>query len=137
MLQALQNVADALTALGNDALALKAEEDALNAAKAGLALIQQQYDDGAADAEVLLMSEQAYQQARIAHIHAVASRYLDTVTLFQALGGGWWNRRDPGALPADAMSLRSPGTTKPHVSTDCVSTGQRRPGLAARPAGGG
>jgi hypothetical protein len=30
----------------------------------------------------------------------VASRYTDTVTLFQALGGGWWNRNDNGTLQA-------------------------------------
>jgi hypothetical protein len=33
----------------------------------------------------------------------LASRYTDTVTLFQALGGGWWNRADAGALHADAQ----------------------------------
>ena len=30
-------------------------------------------------------------------IRALASRYTDTVTLFQALGGGWWNRNDVAA----------------------------------------
>jgi len=29
----------------------------------------------------------------------MASRYADTVSLFQALGGGWWNRQDDGTLP--------------------------------------
>jgi outer membrane protein TolC len=27
-------------------------------------------------------------------IQAKASRYADTAALFQALGGGWWNRDD-------------------------------------------
>jgi outer membrane protein TolC len=27
-------------------------------------------------------------------IQARANRYSDTVALFQALGGGWWNRHD-------------------------------------------
>jgi outer membrane protein TolC len=27
-------------------------------------------------------------------IQAKASRYPDTAALFQALGGGWWNRSD-------------------------------------------
>jgi outer membrane protein TolC len=50
----------------------------------------------------LLTAQQTYQQARIARVRAVASRYTDTVTLFQALGGGWWNRTDPGAQSSDA-----------------------------------
>ncbi len=98
VLQAFQNVADTLTALDNDAQALKAENDAVNAAKASLDFIQRQYDDGAANYVSLLTAQQTYQQARIASVRALASRYTDTVTLFQALGGGWWNRSDPGAL---------------------------------------
>jgi hypothetical protein len=27
-------------------------------------------------------------------VQAQAGRYADTAALFQALGGGWWNRRD-------------------------------------------
>jgi NodT family efflux transporter outer membrane factor (OMF) lipoprotein len=100
VLQAFQNVADTLTALDNDAQALKAEYDAVNAAKASLDLIQKQYDDGAVNYVSLLTAQQSYQQARIAYVRAVANRYTDTVTLFQALGGGWWNRNDSGTLQA-------------------------------------
>jgi NodT family efflux transporter outer membrane factor (OMF) lipoprotein len=103
VLQAFQNVADTLTALDNDAQALKAENDALNAAKASLDFIQRQYDDGAASYVSLLTAEQTYQQARLASVRAVASRYTDTVTLFQALGGGWWNRTDAGAQSPQAQ----------------------------------
>ncbi len=101
VLQAFQNVADTLTALDNDAQALKAEFDAVNAAKASLDLIQKQYDDGAVNYVSLLTAQQTYQQARIAYVRAVASRYTDTVTLFQVLGGGWWNRSDQGALQTE------------------------------------
>jgi outer membrane protein TolC len=48
----------------------------------------------------LLTAQQSYQQARLAYVRALASRYTDTVTLFQALGGGWWHRSDAGTLPA-------------------------------------
>jgi outer membrane protein TolC len=34
-----------------------------------------------------------YQQSLILRVQAQATRYGDTVALFQALGGGWWNRR--------------------------------------------
>ena len=42
----------------------------------------------------LLSAEQAYQQAVINLVQAQANRYSDTAALFQALGGGWWNRSD-------------------------------------------
>jgi NodT family efflux transporter outer membrane factor (OMF) lipoprotein len=100
VLNAFQNVADTLTALDNDAQALKAEFEAVSAAQASLDLIQRQYDAGAVNYVSLLTAQQSYQQARIAYVRAVASRYTDTITLFQALGGGWWNRSDKGTLKA-------------------------------------
>ena len=104
VLQAFQNVADALTALDNDARAVTAEDVALKAAKANLDLIQRQYDFGAVDTVSLLTSQQTYQQARIAYIRAASNRYTDTVALFQSLGGGWWNRHDEGTLQAAASN---------------------------------
>ena len=41
-----------------------------------------------------LNAENTYQQARIARVQAEAARYADAAALFQALGGGWWNRSD-------------------------------------------
>ncbi len=98
VLNAFQNVADTLTALSNDAVTLNAENDAVSAAQAGLDLLQRQYEAGAVNYVSLLTAQQAYQQTRIAFVRAVASRYLDTISLFQALGGGWWNRSDEGTL---------------------------------------
>jgi NodT family efflux transporter outer membrane factor (OMF) lipoprotein len=92
VLNAFENVADSLTALENDALAVSAQFDAQEAAKASLDLIQRQYDAGAVGYVTLLAAQQSYQQARINYVQAVAHRYADTVALFQALGGGWWNR---------------------------------------------
>jgi len=42
----------------------------------------------------LLNAEQTYQQANINLVQSLANRYADTAALFQALGGGWWNRSD-------------------------------------------
>jgi NodT family efflux transporter outer membrane factor (OMF) lipoprotein len=94
VLNAFQNVADTLTALGHDAESLSAQSDALGAAKASLDLIQRQYDAGAVNYVSLLTAQQLYQQSRIDFVRATASRFTDTITLFQALGGGWWNRND-------------------------------------------
>lgn len=98
VLKAFQNVADTLTALEHDAQALEAQSDSLEMAKASLNLIQKQYDAGTVSYVSLLTAQQAYAQARLAHVQASAARYTDTVTLFQALGGGWWNRADRGVL---------------------------------------
>ncbi len=90
VLTAFENVADTLAALQHDAEALKASADAADAAKASLDIATRQTNAGYGSVLSLLNAEQAYQQARIGLIQAQASRYADTVALYQALGGGWW-----------------------------------------------
>ncbi len=94
VLGAVQNVADTLVALEQDAEALKAAALAEQAAKVTLDLSQRQYKDGYASYLSLLSAEQSYQQARINLVLAQANRYADTAALFQALGGGWWRRTE-------------------------------------------
>jgi NodT family efflux transporter outer membrane factor (OMF) lipoprotein len=94
VLTAVQNVADTLTALQQDAEGLKAAAAAEHAAQTTLDLAQRQVHDGYASNLMLLNAEQAYQQARLNLIQAQAARYADTAALFQALGGGWWARTD-------------------------------------------
>jgi NodT family efflux transporter outer membrane factor (OMF) lipoprotein len=94
VLTAFQNVADSLTALDQDARTLKANAAAADAARTTLDLSRLQYKDGYAAYLAVLNAEQSYQQARIALVQAEASRYADTAALFQALGGGWWQRAD-------------------------------------------
>jgi len=94
VLTAFQNVADTLTALDQDAEALKTAANAADAAKITLDLAQRQWQDGYAGYIALLSAEQAFQQARINLVQAQANRYADTAALFQALGGGWWHRTD-------------------------------------------
>ena len=91
VLTAMQNVADALSALEQDAAALQAAAAAADAAKTTLDLSQQQWHAGYASYLSALNSEQGYQQARIALIQARANRYADTAALYLALGGGWWH----------------------------------------------
>jgi NodT family efflux transporter outer membrane factor (OMF) lipoprotein len=96
VLTAFQNVADSLTALDQDARAMKASAAASDAARTTLDLSRLQYKDGYANYLAVLNAEQSYQQARIALVQAEASRFADTAALFQALGGGWWRRADLG-----------------------------------------
>jgi len=93
-------VADALRALQSDADAVKAQAEAVHSAADSLAISREQYQAGAITYTALLTAEQTYQQARIALVQAQAARFADTAALFQALGGGWWNRSDPAANKA-------------------------------------
>lgn len=97
VITAFQNVSDTLHALQGDADALAAEALAQNTAAESLKLVQAQYKSGAASYLQVLTSEQSYQSATVALIKARAQRYADTAALFQALGGGWWNRSDVAA----------------------------------------
>ncbi len=99
LISACQNVADALHALQADADALNADRAAEKAADVSLTATRKQLSLGAVGYLALLNAEQAYQQAVLARVQAEAGRYADTAALFQALGGGWWNRTDSG--PAD------------------------------------
>jgi len=94
VLTAVQNVADTLAAIEQDAEGLKAAAAAADAAKRTLDLSQRQYRAGYASYLSLLSAEQGYQQARIGLVQAQAARFTDTVALYQALGGGWWRRPD-------------------------------------------
>jgi NodT family efflux transporter outer membrane factor (OMF) lipoprotein len=93
VLLAFQNVADTLKALEFDAQQLHIQTAAETAAGKTLSLTQAQYLLGAVSYVNLLDAQRQYQQARIGRIQAEASRYADTAALFQALGGGWWNRK--------------------------------------------
>ncbi len=92
VLQAFQNVADSLRAIENDARSFRAQKQAEQAAKNSWQLSRQQYRLGGVSYLSLLTAERLYQQTKIARIQAQASRYNDTVALFQALGGGWWSQ---------------------------------------------
>ena len=94
VLSAFQDVANALRALQADADALKAEALAEQTARRSLDLAREQFRLGAINNLTLLNAEQAYQSAVINRVKAQATRYSDTAALFQALGGGWWNRAD-------------------------------------------
>lgn len=97
VLAAFQNVADSLRALEYDANALQAQADAEALAAETLGLARRQYELGAISYLALLDAQRSYQQSHVALVQAQAARYADTAALFQALGGGWWNRAPAGA----------------------------------------
>jgi NodT family efflux transporter outer membrane factor (OMF) lipoprotein len=94
VLLACQNVADTLHALAADAEALRASAEAERAAKKTFELAMRQRELGTIPLIAVLNAELAYQQAELGFVQAEANRYSDTAGLFQALGGGWWNRKE-------------------------------------------
>lgn len=106
---AVQNVADALRALQSDADALRAAVDFQRAAKTSFDLANQQMQSGNANVLLLLNSQQGLLQANIQVVQARAARLADTAALFQALGGGWWNRTAP--LPEQLLNVGTGATS--------------------------
>lgn len=92
VIAALQNVADTLHAIEADAESLKAAAQNEAAMRQAFELTQKQYSAGYVNYPALLAAEQNHAQARITLAQAEASRLGDTAALYEALGGGWWNR---------------------------------------------
>lgn len=109
VLTAFRNVADTLRSLENDAVTLKAAADAERAARLSLDIVRRRVASGDAGVLDALNAEAVWRTAQIALVQAQAARYADTAALFQALGGGWWNRDAAGNLnPAQRPVCRPP-----------------------------
>lgn len=87
VLQALQQVADSLTAMHNDALELQARDVAAQEAQASLEVARLQYQAGGISQISLLDAERQAWQTALDRTRAQADRFTDTAALFQALGG--------------------------------------------------
>lgn len=106
VLGAFQNVADSLEALKTDAIALDAERKAELTAKKTLTITEKQFKLGGTSYLSLLNAQQQYQRSSINRIQAQAARIADTASLYQALGGGWWNRDSKNVKKSVTVSYR-------------------------------
>lgn len=97
LLQVFQNVADALTDIQQNSIEFNRQYTAYNSALQNLNIVQKQYKVGGVNYLTVLTAQEQYQQTAIAYIKAKAARFADTVSLYQALGGGWW--QDPAMQP--------------------------------------
>lgn len=91
VLTSFQNVADALTDIQQDAIEFNRQFAANTSAYKEMKIVQQQYKLGGVNYLTLLNAQEQYQETQLALIKAQAARYADTVSLYQALGGGWWH----------------------------------------------
>jgi outer membrane protein TolC len=91
VLGAFQQVADTLRGLSHDADGLVAQTEAVETAEKALHLIQANFVAGIATYLQVLVADTQFLQAKITYVQAVAQRLQDSVALYVALGGGWWN----------------------------------------------
>ncbi len=108
VLTAFRNVADTLRALEYDAITLKAAVDAERAAATSFTIARRRLELGDTTYVVVLIAELTYQQALLTRVQAQANRLTDTAALFQALGGGWWNRSAADTTPASERARCRP-----------------------------
>ncbi len=95
VLQAFQQIADTLYAVEHDAQTLQARAEAATDAEASYKIALQRYRAGGISQVAALEAQRQQLQTELDRTAAAAARYSDSATLFEALGGGWWN----AALP--------------------------------------
>jgi NodT family efflux transporter outer membrane factor (OMF) lipoprotein len=107
LLQAFREVADALYAIQHDAETLQARTEAASEAEAKHKIAAQRYEAGGISELALLDAQRQQLQTALDRTVSAASRYSDSATLFEALGGGWWNTA-PTSAPASNAPTTSP-----------------------------
>lgn len=94
VLSGLAQVADTLRALQHDATQVEAQSRQEAAAHEAWRLTDVNYRAGVASYLEVLVANVQYNQASIARIGGQAQRLQDSVALFVALGGGWWDAQE-------------------------------------------
>ncbi len=99
---AFQNVESTLIAYKKDAEQERLQHEAVISARRAFDLSEQQLRGGIIDVTTLLQVEQTLFTAEIAYAQIRQTRLLDAVSLYQALGGGWYK---PPAGIAEVASV--------------------------------
>jgi NodT family efflux transporter outer membrane factor (OMF) lipoprotein len=112
LLAAFQQVADTLYAIQHDAEALQAREQAASDAAAAYRIAADRYHAGGISRFALLDAERQQLQTALDRTASAAARYADSATLFEALGGGWWNQPQNPASSAQAKNASPQSATR-------------------------
>lgn len=91
VIQAFQNVTDTLQAIHHDSEAFKTAKVAQKASQENVSIARQQWQLGDLNTYIFLQNQQFHLEKELALIQSQTNRLLDSVALFQALGGGWWD----------------------------------------------
>jgi len=108
VLQAFREVADVLRAIEDDARALQARSEAAAQAESAYQIASQRYAAGGISQLAVLDAQREQLQTALDRIAYQAARYSDSATLFQALGGGWWNEKQASRVIATSHPSRVP-----------------------------
>jgi NodT family efflux transporter outer membrane factor (OMF) lipoprotein len=101
VLTSFGQVADTLQALAHDAEQLDAQRRALESSETSLKLTRTSYSYGNVSVLQVLDAARLTEQARLGYVRAEAQRYLDTIEMFTAMGGGWWDWQNRTAQAVD------------------------------------
>jgi NodT family efflux transporter outer membrane factor (OMF) lipoprotein len=93
VLQAFREVADVLRAIDHDAEALQAQTEAAAQAESAFQIASNRYAAGGISEVALLDAQRQQLETALNRVIYQGNRYSDSATLFQALGGGWWNQK--------------------------------------------
>jgi NodT family efflux transporter outer membrane factor (OMF) lipoprotein len=93
LLQAFREVADVLLSIQHDAEALRARDEAAAQAEGAYQIASRRYAVGGISQLALLDAQRQQLQTALDRTVCQAARCSDSATLFQALGGGWWNEK--------------------------------------------
>jgi NodT family efflux transporter outer membrane factor (OMF) lipoprotein len=104
LLQAFREVADALQAIENDAQTLQARTEAATQAEVTYQIAAQRFSAGGISQLALLDAQRQHLQTLLDRTTSAANRYTDSASLFQALGGGWWNEAQGSAASATSKA---------------------------------
>ena len=122
VLQAFKEVADSLYAIQHDAETLRARTEAAGEAQAAYEIASQRYQAGGISQLSLLDAQRQQLQTALDQTTSAASRYTDSATLVQALGGGWWNQ----------SQISAPATTSPRTQSQILLTESQQPAKQVR-----
>jgi outer membrane protein, multidrug efflux system len=93
---AFQNVESTLIAYKKDAQQERLQHEAVISARRAFELSEQQLKGGIIDVTTLLQVQQSLFTSEVAYAQIRQTRLLDAVSLYQALGGGWYKPGDAG-----------------------------------------
>jgi NodT family efflux transporter outer membrane factor (OMF) lipoprotein len=97
VLEAFREVADTLYAIQHDAETLHARAEAASDADAAYRISARRYQAGGISHLNLLEAQRQQLQTALDRTNSAASRFVDSATLIQALGGVWWDPPHPSA----------------------------------------
>jgi outer membrane protein, multidrug efflux system len=110
IVSAFQNVESTLIAYAKDAEQERLQHEAVISARRAFQLSEEQLRGGIIDVTTLLQVEQTLFTAEIAYALIRQTRLQDAVSLYQALGGGWYKPGEAGiAEVASVIEVKAKG----------------------------